>query len=121
MVQDSSFKNAVVDTLIDRCVELGEYPSGLATVICKHTAKSSPMRKLLVDFWVWGSKKKWFDGDGRDINDAPAEFWVAVAKAMRIAGPAAHEKKVVYPWVKDRCQYHEHPDGEPCCQKPSTP
>jgi len=71
-------------------------------------------RKILVDFYVWVHNKSWY-ADTDDCETGPREFFFDIAKASVEAGNAVYAGDAVYPWVKDRCQYHVHPEGSRKC------
>lgn len=114
---DSTFKNAAIDAIIERVRETNHYPCALASFIYENTTEESPLRRLLVDFYAYAYERSWFVGNDRgpDMDDAPREFFrdVLVKIIMLKEGPAVEEPGD-WPWVKDRCQYHDHADGTMC-------
>ncbi|KAF2242157.1 hypothetical protein BU26DRAFT_405911, partial [Trematosphaeria pertusa] len=51
-LMDVAFQNAVMDAILDRAMREDLYPSsGFTRIIFQGTTKSSPARKVLVDFW----------------------------------------------------------------------
>ncbi|KAK3060966.1 hypothetical protein LTS18_007318 [Coniosporium uncinatum] len=112
--QDHRFQNAIVDALIDSVTEFKVCPTGQARDVYDSLPEGSLYRKILVDFYVWVHNKSWYVDTG-DCETGPREFFFDIAKASIEAGSAAYAGDAVYPWVKDRCQYHIHPEGSPKC------
>lgn len=113
-LQDRCFRNATIDTFIVNNQTKGGFPVTLAAPAFEQLPKSSPFRKLLIDFWIFGRSPDWFTFSERPEDDtkvAPAEFWVEVAKGF-LLHPSPADKT---PWKTDRCQYHEHLEGEGRC------
>ena len=105
------------DAIIERVRETNHYPCALASFIYENTTEESPLRRLLVDFYAYAYERSWFVGNDRgpDMDDAPREFFrdVLVKIIMLKEGPALEEPGD-WPWVKDRCQYHDHAGGIRC-------
>ncbi|KAL1627159.1 hypothetical protein SLS56_006582 [Neofusicoccum ribis] len=115
---DTAFKNAVLDEIIERCSQQNEYPTDIAEYIWSNTAEGSPLRRLYIDFYAWVSDSDFYamDDGGSDVLVAPREFLRDVLCRMsevrnRCRFPGAY----IYPWVMNRCQYHEHGGGD-CCR-----
>lgn len=115
-LQDRCFRNATVDALIENTRSSRSFPGILAAPAFEQLPESSPLRKLLVDFWVYQSSLSWFtdslviDYDS-DTNVAPVEFWIEVTKGLLARSSLDSQR----PWDTDRCRYHEHPEGEQRC------
>lgn len=108
----TSFKDALVDTLIAKCVEEKFYPNSLHRAVYASGSSKSGMRKLLVDFHIWGTGAKRIEKVGFELESAEFYYDIAVARnkrksAAKIADAPFKEE--------DTCRYHEHvAEGKPC-------
>lgn len=118
-IQDKRFCNVVIDGLIHKTKTEQKYPTSLAKDACAQLPSKSPLRRLLIDYWAWVTNDEWFENDG-DPKDAPQEFWVEVARRTMQAAKDRLGPQSSYPWVVDRCQYHEHAEGEARCEQGNT-
>ncbi|KAG9582426.1 hypothetical protein KCU77_g9934, partial [Aureobasidium melanogenum] len=111
-LQDLKFKNAVINLLLQTIITQGKMDLTLPTLVFKETSASAPLRRLLVDLYVWYGYKDWLKSNGSKesisstfLSDLSAAFFdrhghdgVTKAKALAL----------------DPCNYHEHPDGKLC-------
>ncbi|KAI4655898.1 hypothetical protein J4E93_000614 [Alternaria ventricosa] len=89
-LMDPTFQNAVLQCLIE-CVEQEDSYPGDQTIktAYKRTTKHSPLRKLLVDFWVWHGDSEWA---ADDMNTSlGTEFTNDLLKAMLKLRPGPSE------------------------------
>ena len=111
MLQATTFKDAIVDSLIEKLEPWNKCPSKVHYQIYTGSAGSSAMRRLLIDIVLreWNDKalekaaKDWF---GQDF------FADLAIKQMQRKG----EKRAVdAPYHGEpNCKYHEHGNAEPC-------
>ncbi|KAI4693231.1 uncharacterized protein J4E88_001602 [Alternaria novae-zelandiae] len=99
-LMDTTFQNAVLQCLIE-CVEQADCFPGDRTIktAYKRTIKHSPLRKLLVDFWVWHGDS---EGAADDMNlSLGTDFTNDLLKAMLEARPSpdTSAEKVQPPWL----------------------
>ncbi|KAI4927645.1 hypothetical protein J4E85_006157 [Alternaria conjuncta] len=99
-LMDTTFHNAVLQCLIE-CVEQADCFPGDRTIrtAYKRTIKHSPLRKLLVDFWVWHGDS---EGAADDMNASlGTDFTNDLLKAMLEARPSpdTNKAKVQPPWL----------------------
>ncbi|TID27984.1 hypothetical protein E6O75_ATG00751 [Venturia nashicola] len=113
-LQDLRFANAVTDFVSTHTDNVGFFPIVLARVAYLELPASHPFLNLLADFWVYNREPEWFDNEHDELDSkvAPVEFWIKVAKGLMNNAP---KSRASYPWKLDRCQYHQHEDGEPKC------
>ncbi|KAF2431767.1 hypothetical protein EJ08DRAFT_575494, partial [Tothia fuscella] len=81
---DDLFCNNVIDAIIDQVLEFRAYPLSLAPRVYWTLPSSSPLRTLIVDFYVYSGSSSWFEPkeDGKviaDIAQGPKEFWMDMA------------------------------------------
>jgi hypothetical protein len=123
LLQDHRFYNSAIDAMIQIMTEEHDFPTHLAKVVCDNLPSRTPLSKLIVDNWVYNNENCWYDLPG-DPQQAPAEFWVAIARKMSARlrddwqdndADERDTQRNTWPWVEDRCQYHIHPKGEPRC------
>jgi hypothetical protein len=118
-LQDIGTFNFCVDAIIDVAQATDQYPLTLAALVYEQLPPCSHLRRLIRDFWVWHPNPQWYDGvEGgdpeHDVEAAPCEFWRNVSRESAVMGAKAFNEQVKNPWTKDRCQYHQHPNGERC-------
>ncbi|KEQ67836.1 uncharacterized protein M437DRAFT_38468 [Aureobasidium melanogenum CBS 110374] len=118
-LQDEKFRNAIVDLLLETIITQGNMDLTLPTLVFKETSASAPLRKLLVDLYVWYGHKDWLKPDGSKtstssvfLSDLSAAFfdrhdYDGVPKANIL--------------TLNACNYHEHPDGKVCSNGISHP
>ncbi|TLD39747.1 hypothetical protein E2P81_ATG00734 [Venturia nashicola] len=113
-LQDLRFANAVTDFVSTHTDNVGFFPIVLARVAYLELPASHPFLNLLADFWVYNREPEWFDNEHDELDSkvAPVEFWIKVAKGLMNNAP---KSRASFPWKLDRCQYHQHEDGEPKC------
>lgn len=118
-IQDRDYKNAITDDLISRVTDKKEFPGGFAKLAWGNLPESSPFLTLLVDFWVNGNCLHWYQKEEGiwavgDASEGPMDLWrrVAMGLVQQSKNPSSRKN---WPSIRDRCQYHEHQDGEPKC------
>ncbi|GME65788.1 Btb poz domain containing protein [Neofusicoccum parvum] len=114
-IQDILFKNAAIGALIQQISTTKSYPTGLAQYVYENTPEKSPLRRLLVDFYAYGSTSKWYEKSDpeRDINAAPIDFFTdLVPKIVEVRGNSGDINKEGWPWIKNPSQYQEIPEKE---------
>lgn len=110
-----ALKNDIIDGFIELWKETGRYPVGLAKRIYRSTAEISPLRRFYVDLVVWVGKCAVPNRNDLNDYDGPKEFFRDIARACKAGGAKIWTVcRDEYPWVKDRCSYHEHADGVKC-------
>ncbi|THZ57372.1 hypothetical protein D6C86_07158 [Aureobasidium pullulans] len=67
------FKNEVLDTLLTEILSGGKIDLTLATLVYEGTAKTSPLRRLLVDIYTWYGHKDWLRY-GNNKSHPPPSF-----------------------------------------------
>ncbi|TID18831.1 hypothetical protein E6O75_ATG05952 [Venturia nashicola] len=111
-IQDEGFRNAAIDNILDHVASSQIFPADLSYVqkVYHSTAKGSILRKLVVDFWLFGSDPGWFDKfeDQGFQGEFPSEFWFEVSRGLVKQRVEKSQAPSLYPWVSNRCQYHHH-------------
>ncbi|KAF2851135.1 hypothetical protein T440DRAFT_375303, partial [Plenodomus tracheiphilus IPT5] len=98
---DSTYQTAVIRTLIRWVRKEDTYPANL--LICsvyQGTTKGSPLRKLLVDFWVWEASAEWLTDSL--VEDTCAEFAQNIISALVKQRPRPtcdNSEKDLRPWI----------------------
>jgi len=102
-LMDTTFQNSVLKCLIECVKQEDNFPSDPTVKLAyERTTKHSPLRKLLVDFWVWYGCSDWAADDmnaslGTEFTN---DFFKAILQAR--PGPGDIEKSQP-PWLT-------HPD-----------
>ena len=115
---------------IDEFIRYSDEKEGLpgiqtTTLVMEATLDNSPLRQLIVDYYVHEASAKWFNGDVHGI-EPPKELFQAVAKEyVRLKYQAGREDKVTDVFDKrktdsPRCQYHQHDVLCPQCEEDSS-
>ncbi|KAI4725688.1 hypothetical protein E4T49_06535 [Aureobasidium sp. EXF-10728] len=102
-----SFKNAVVDFLLETVVATGSLDLTLSTLIFETTSASAPIRKQLVELYAWYGHKDWLKASVHH-NTFLSDLSTALLDRH---GHDGFANKIS---TLDPCHYHEHPDGQ-CC------
>ncbi|THW08452.1 hypothetical protein D6D25_07920 [Aureobasidium pullulans] len=107
---DHRFKNAVVDCLIAKIAEEGRLDLTLPQVVYDNTLQDAPLRRLLVDLYVWHGHKDWVVYP-ITTDCKPAAFLSDLSTAL-------FERHSQAAFLKDQCppfnlcMYHMHPEGD---------
>lgn len=111
-IQDSDFKDAIIDALIERDIEDITFFID-ARKIWESTPPGALIRRYMVDIFVWEGVEDWLGDDVMSYLNQ--DFLVELGRALykRIISPKDYTG--VAPYVRDSCLYHEHiSKGEPC-------
>lgn len=121
-IQDRKFRNTVIDAFIEKNIMDNGWPIYLAAGVCSELPSNSPLCRLIADFWAWNATPTSYTRSAKsgDVEDAPREFWLEVAKRTCAAAEDRLVKKLLAPWKRDRCQYHEHAEGEAKCDRTAS-
>ena len=105
-----SLKNLVIDEVIARMVRKGEYPFDLIFVLYDLIPCDDPMRKLLVDIFVWDDGKALTKYMSDMTDHFPVSFLEGLVMAMA-ERPNIYKSKAA-PWRRVPCSsYYSHTDG----------
>jgi hypothetical protein len=104
-LMDTAFKDAIIAAIIRSCIDYNMYPGIKPTqTIYAGTSASSPVRRLIVDFWVFNAGRTWkglsdlIEGTCPDfVNDLVREL---IVKRDR---PADFVQR---PWLATPESYH---------------
>jgi len=115
-LQSATFKNALITALIEKAAADTCLPVDQAQHIYANTVACAPLRRLIVDFHVFGFKgetlRRGSPAASPDLVDAPREFLGDVLEAFVSAGGELFAgKKKGLPWVEDVGGYHEFEGG----------
>jgi hypothetical protein len=112
-VQDSDFKDAVIDALFASVSTLGKddkywYPAGKkADLVYKGTPPGSPLRRLLVDMHVHHSRHDWYD------ETENVDFLADLVRGLLSVRDLSHESDPTRQNISS-CVYHHHGDDAQC-------
>ena len=111
-IQDSDFKDAIIDALIEINKETKTYFTD-ACQIWESTPPGALIRRYMVDTFVWKGDEDWLeDSIAPHLNQ---EFLVELGRALYKRTKSPTDYTGVTPFVRDSCLYHEHTSkGEPC-------
>ncbi|KAG9562319.1 hypothetical protein KCU71_g7677, partial [Aureobasidium melanogenum] len=111
-LQDQKFKNAIVNLLLQTIPTHGKMDLTLPTLVFNQTSTSAPLRKLLVNLYVWYGHKDWLKPDG-----CKETISVTFLSDLSTAFFDRHDHYGV-PGTNiltlNACNYHEHTDGKIC-------
>lgn len=112
-MMDTTFKDALVDSIIDKLIVSGRFDLNLIDLIYGNTPATSPLRRLLRDIYGWAGQRSWLDSIDSD-EPLQAEFMKELLQYHmgfhRTAGVQAA------PFLSQTtCMYHEH--GDRTCYK----
>ena len=110
-IQDSDFKDAIIDALIEGSEEDETYFIN-ARKIWESTPPGALIRRYIVDTFVWEGAEKWLEGVALHLN---RDFLLELGRALYKRTKSPKDYTGVAPFVRDPCLYHEHTSkGEPC-------
>lgn len=100
-------KNSIVDKFFKTRAIVKDYPPQMDAIelIYKHTKRDSPIRKILVDWYVWSSNFTWYELDNTkdEIMKVPSfTADLAMALGARLLHPGRKN-----PFHGERTSYHE--------------
>jgi hypothetical protein len=105
-LMDSTYQDAVMKAITHTatigCSFPGDYWVRLAY---KRTTASSPLRKILVDFWVWAGRNTWVE-DGNVVKNTGKDFAKDVIAAFFNRREPYQDETEDRPWVKDLEAYN---------------
>lgn len=128
-IGDVDFMDTVVDAIIARVnspyqgakgtCSAGTYPAGFrVTFLYANSPETSPIRRLMVDYYVWYGKHDW--PEMKDTSLVPKEFLRDLAVALMKARPTPAGVPSVQ--RSDTCIYHQHTiKGTLCYKKTADP
>lgn len=105
---DGNFKDAMIDCIVEKLYTSATFDIKLTSLVYDATPPKSPLRKLLLDIYVWCGDPTWLDEEqlGEFVN---AEFAVELSK--RQMGYMSGIKPASPAFTGDICAYHEHAGG----------
>lgn len=107
------FKDAITDAMIAKVLEENYSPIDMHHWIYPASSASSRIRKLLVDFAVWGWHKQTMETQAAAVKEEWSQFFVDVAVDMHKEKGNTFEGARPYEH-EDTCAYHEHGDNQQC-------
>lgn len=100
------FRNLIIDQLIERIVKHNRHPVGIISIVYEHTPESSPLRRLMVDLYIWGGKPSWFT---RQTETLTKDFLLDVA--IQVSKNKYNLQNHQAPYITNVAQYYDQ--GEP--------
>jgi len=121
-IQDSDFKDAVLDSLIEKAMEEVQYPSHILPAIYEGTQDGSPLRRFMVDFFAWHGYGGLLTGKNLNGDFGNPELRGDLLRALlavRDENPSLSwtEMMKYAPYVAGTCTYHDHNASETPCYK----
>jgi hypothetical protein len=115
-VQDGNFKDAIIDALIHTVATPDErnvcwFPTKKwVTLAYTGTPKGSPIRRLLVDMFMFNGRDDWMEGEDN------VDFLVDLGRRLLADRKADRKKQQMDPTrtSANSCQYHHHGEGGRC-------
>lgn len=114
MIQDSDFKDAIIDALTERSKEGEKYIMN-ARKIWESTPPGALIRRYVMDTYVWEGNEGWLEDDA--VPDVNQDFLLELGRALykRVRSPRDYA-----PFVRNSCLYHEHTSKREPCYKASA-
>jgi hypothetical protein len=100
---DTAYQNAIIAVLIRYAHEVGRYPCDNSIKLAyERTTKDSPLRRLLLDFYVWQADESWVDPSV--VKNTCIEFAtdLIIALLKNRSEPGGCNAS---PWIKDSQSY----------------
>ena len=116
-IQDSDFKDAIIDALIENNKETNVYFSN-ARKVWESTPPGALIRRYMVDTYVWKGGEKWLEGKFATYFNL--DFLVELGRALYKRTKSPKDYTGVAPFERDSCLYHEHTSKRGLCYKAST-
>ena len=111
-IQDSDFKDTIIDTFIEINKETKSYFSH-ARKIWESTPPGALIRRYMLDTFVWRGGAEWLEANVAFRFNK--DFLVELGRALYKKIDFARDYTGVAPFMRDSCLYHEHTSkGEPC-------
>ena len=107
-IQDSNFKDALMDAIINKINTINEFPDRVQQVY-QNTPQNSPARRLLVEACLYYDSEAFTQmaaGNAEYLQDVALAFMNAKKTKRDFTCPA-----------EESCEYHEHAEGEENCYK----
>lgn len=104
------YKNAIMDSLIERCVNNWHTLDDLTAFIYHNTGEGSQLRRFAVDIVALAYSDLYnFASDVEDANERPSEYLLDVMRAY-----TRREKRLNQEAFRkiDKCRYHDHQDPQ---------
>lgn len=106
---DVEFKDAVIDSIIDKLLEQRRFDTRLTNEVYENTPSDSPLRRLWQDIYVHAGLSEWLDEKATG-GPVSAEFLLDVARLQMRVTQASGE--MIAPYLDgSQCQYHSHGFG----------
>ncbi|THW47469.1 hypothetical protein D6D21_03435 [Aureobasidium pullulans] len=115
---DHKFQNAIIDSLLARVTSEGRLALTLPTIIYNGTKPTSPIRRLLVDLYLWYGHKDWLTKEV--VGDHSHTLFTTDLSIALL------ERQSQSPLIKDRCpvfdhcRYHDHAGEKSCVAGETT-
>ncbi|KAK4891882.1 hypothetical protein LTR27_009581 [Elasticomyces elasticus] len=104
---DTTFKDAIMDHILDRISSSQLFQSHLSSLVYKGTPEGSPLRRLMCELFAWCGTSTWFD------EGADGELLAELARLQ--AGFWSGQRPEQVPFLTaDVCLYHGHAKGVWC-------
>jgi hypothetical protein len=117
-LQDSDFKDAIVDAIVEAFLACKQAPFDLPSYIYPHSLEGSAHRKLAVDVQInfWNRERL-----GR-ADEYPDRFLLDVLTEIcpKLATGMKYQCVEKYFDLKDTCKYHDHGPDKPCYKTKSA-
>lgn len=109
-ILSTSFKDAVVDAIIAKVINISYSPTNLHTLVYPKSTVGAKIRTLLVDLAVWRWNRTFVPSP--PPGDSALFFYDAFLAINKIKD---NEREGKPPFKgESTCNYHEHGDDEPC-------
>ena len=103
-VQDASFQNAIMETLIEKICRRHEPHAHMTAHIYK-TTTGPALRRLILDLYIWWLGPKWVSAEAAHNAELPEQFLLDLcAKLFVTQDPQVGTMKP--PFVGAGCRYH---------------
>lgn len=125
-MEDRRFRNAVMDAMCEKMTasdaipDADGYARDLPALAYDSTEKSTPFRKFCAGICAGLGAADWLWDAQFDSEYAKIAFYEDVIVRTFDSRRARSDETEIFPWVNDKCRYHEHGSGEGRCSNESS-
>jgi len=112
MIGDGDFADAVMDTLLVCAAEYNTCPFKHANNLYEKLSQGSPLRRLVLEMWVYERRSKWRDTAMNLSEEVLRDIVLAI---VEMKGPTTVEAATAPYKNGDRCAYHQHKKAVQLC------
>lgn len=108
-LRDKDFQNTIIDAMIEKLVTSNFVDLKLANIIYESTLPASPLRRLLVDMYVWAGNPSWITRE--EVKPYLHSDFMFDLNCAHFKANATGTSANGAPYLRSPCDYHDHEDG----------